>query len=468
MKRIFFFAMALAIFHLIFFCDVYGGNTSRDFETTNRDSANSFLEFLGDKVYFHASGHFRTVQRETMVTPNHRVYRINNQIVDNAKYSVPFHGAYLLHLRNTIIVSDNFLLQLRLIFEGRSFSRDYLDFDNNSVMWSKVSGFYWLSFSGLSGNDTLLLRMGDLERCRCGEGIALDEYEGEGYSLTYSFSDFRFRNTHIGRGLSSEDDMVYSSFSYGDRVYVNLLANYNTNTSTLLDFPIIYEENAKEYYQVISSVSLNLPVYAFSSSYLSSQINFFAEGALSDDHRDRFQLEADYSAFLIGMRNESRIKKNTYQVEFQYRNYASEFNLVNANRVSDQPFTQLSLDKRFNNWFNYLRAPGDISGINVWGSFKQYMFSLCFLEGTTEYLKTRGAINQSYFFYEAGIGVELSKNLVGDFFLTNRIINPSVTGSSLHLERRSEFPSLGDGIRQEPTFIQTKETLWGVRMRFQF
>jgi hypothetical protein len=336
-------------------------------------------------------------------------------------------------------------------------------------MWSKVSGKYKLGFSGLGGNDTLYVRMGDLERCRCGEDIVLDEYEGEGFSLTYSFSSFQLGHTHIGRGLTSEDDIVYTSFSYQEKLSFNLVANYNTNTAIFLDFPVVYKSKSKEYYQVIPSISFNMPLALFSSLSSFSETHLLGEGALLDDHRDKFRLDSDYSAFLVGIRNETRINKNRYRLELQYRDYAKEFNQVNVNRVSDQPFTQLSVDKRFNNWFNYLRAPGDISGINLYGSFRQYVTALWFLECTAEFLRTQGGVDETYFFYEAGVGLEFGENLFGNLFLTNKILNPSVRGASAYIERTSrEFPSLGNIIRQEPTFIQTKETLWGLRMKFKF
>jgi hypothetical protein len=355
-KKILFFVIILAVLDTISFYNSYGDSTNADFKVTEQDSNDIITQLLRNRIKISGQGHFQVIQPGKNVNPENKSYFKNSKIAQPIDYRIPFHGAYLLHLRNTINITGNFLLMVRLIFEGRSFCNDYLDFNYNSVFWSKISGTYRLDFSGLSENDTLLLRMGDLERCRCGEGIALDEFEGEGYSLTYSSGNFRLENTHIGRGLNVEDDIIYTSFSYKDRLSLNLFANYNRSNLTFLDFPIIYKKKSKEYYQVISSISFNLPVYTFSSSSLFSQINFFGEGALSDDHRSKFEVDSDYSAFLIGMRNKSRIKKNVYQLEFQYRYYAREFNYVNLNRVTNHPYTQLSLDKRFNNWINYLRA----------------------------------------------------------------------------------------------------------------
>jgi len=466
MKKISLSIIALVFFNSMSFYNSYGDSTYTDFKVTEQDSTDIIAELPSSRIKISGEGHFQAIQPGKNVNPTNKSYFKNGRIAQPIEYGIPFHGAHLLHLRNTINITDNFLLTVRLIFEGRSFCNDYLDFQINSVFWAKVSGIYKLTFSGLSGNDTLLLRMGDLERCRCGEGIALDEFEGEGYCLTYSFSNFRLKNTHIGRGLAKEDDIIYTNFSYKDRLSFNLLANYNTKTSTVFDFPIIYKKNPEEYYQVISSISINLPVYAFSSSYLFSQLDFFAEGALSDDHRDNFELDPDYSAFLIGMRNESRIKKNAYQLEFQYRYYAQEFNYVNLNRVTNHPYTQLSLDKRFNNWINYLRVIGDISGINIWSSFKQFILGLWFLEGNTEILKTSGSIDETFAFYDIGIGVEFERNLQGILFFTNKVFNGSLHRSGYNPDEESGrriYQSI-----QDPTFIQTKETLWGVRMRFQF
>lgn len=466
MKKISFFITALVFFNSMSFYDAYGDSTYTDFKVTEQDSTDIIAELLSSRIKISGEGHFQAIQPGENVDPENKSYFKNGRIAQPKEYGIPFHAAYLLHLRNTINITDNFLLMVRLIFEGRSFCNDYLDFQINSVFWGKVSGIYKLTFSGLSGNDTLLLRMGDLERCRCGEGIVLDEFEGEGYSLDYSFSDFGLKNTHVGRGLAKEDDIIYTNFSYKNRLSFNLLANYNTKTSTVFDFPIIYKKKCKEYYQVISSISINLPVYTFSSSYLFSQINFFGEGALSDDHRSKFEVDPDYSAFLIGMRNESRIKKNVYQLEFQYRYYAREFNYVNLNRFTNHPYTQLSLDKRFNNWINYLRVIGDISGINIWSSFKQFIVGLWFLEGNTEILKTSGSVDETFTFYDLGIGVEFDMKVQGILFFTNKVFNGSLHRSGYNPDEESGrriYQSI-----QDPTFIQTKETLWGLRMRFQF
>jgi len=466
MKKILFFVITLAATNLIYFHDSFGDTTFTDFEVTQQDSTDIIAVLLSSRIKISGEGHFQAIQPGKNVNPKNESYFKNGKIAQPIDYGIPFHGAYLLHLRNTINITDNFLLVVRLIFEGRSFCNDYLDFRINSVLWSKVSGRYMLNFSGLSGNDTLLLRMGDLERCRCGEGIALDEFEGEGYSLAYSFSDFQLKNTHIGRGLNFEDDILYTNFSYKNRLSFNLLANYNTKTSTVFEFPVIYKKNPKEYYQVISSISINLPVHAFSFSSLFSQINFLGEGALSDDHRSKFEVDKDYSAFLVGLRSKSRIKKNAYQLEFQYRYYAQEFNYVNLNRVTNHPYTQLSLDKRFNNWINYLRVIGDISGINIWSSFKQFILGLWFLEGNTEILKTSGSIDETFAFYDIGIGVEFERNLQGILFFTNKVFNGSLHRSGYNPDEESGrriYQSI-----QDPTFIQTKETLWGVRMKFQF
>ncbi|MGB2697316.1 MAG: hypothetical protein WBD28_05575 [Candidatus Zixiibacteriota bacterium] len=466
MKKILFFVIVLAVLNSICSNNSYGDTTSTDLKVTEQDSSDIFAELLSSRIKISGEGYFQAIQPGKNVNPKNKSYFRNGKIAQPIEYGIPFHGAYLLHLRNIIKVTDHFQLLVRLIFEGRSFCNDYLDFNYNSVFWSKISGTYRLDFSGLSENDTLLLRMGDLERCRCGEGIALDEFEGEGYSLTYSSGNFRLENTHIGRGLNVEDDIIYTSFSYKDRLSLNLFANYNRSNSTFLDSPIIYKKKSKEYYQVISSISFNLPVYTFSSSSLFSQINFFGEGALSDDHRSKFEVDPDYSAFLIGMRNESRIKKNVYQLEFQYRYYAREFNYVNLNRVTNHPYTQLSLDKRFNNWINYLRVSGDISGINIWSSFKQFIRGLWFLEGTTEFLKTSGSIDEIFTFYDLGIGVEFDRKVQGIFFFTNKIFNGYLHRRGWYLDKeqnRRIYMNI-----QDPTFVQTKETLWGVRMKFQF
>ncbi len=466
MKKILYFVLVLAVFNSIFFINSYGDSTFTDVKVTEQDSTDIITQLLSNRIKISGQGHFQAIQPGKNVNPKNKSYFKNGRIAQPLNYGIPFHGAYLLHLRNTINITDNFQLMVRLIFEGRSFCSDYLDFNNNSVFWSKISGTYRLDFSGLSENDTLLLRMGDLERCRSGEGIALDEFEGEGYSLDYSFGNFRLKNTHIGRGLTIEDDIIYTNFSYKDRLSLNLLVNCNTSTSTFLDFPIVYKEKSKEYYQVIPSISFNLPVYEFSSSSLFSQINFFGEGALSDDHRSKFEVDPDYSAFLIGVRNESRIKKNVYQLEFQYRYYAREFNYVNLNRFTNHPYTQLSLDKRFNNWINYLRVIGDISGINIWCSFTQFIRGFWFLEGNTEILKTSGSIDETFTFYDLGIGVEFDIKVQGILFFTNKVFNGSLHRSGYNPDEESGrriYQSI-----QDPTFIQTKETLWGVRMRFQF
>jgi hypothetical protein len=466
MKKILFFIVTLTIFHSIFFYGAYGTNVSIGIEATDQDTTDSFLPFHSKRISIYANGHVQGIQGERYVTPKQKAYFRNGKVAQQRKYGVPFHGAYLLRLRSTIKVADRFLLLVRLIFEGRSFCNDYLDFNYNSVFWSKVSGRYILAFSGLSGNDTLLLRMGDLERCRCGEGIVLDEFEGEGYSLTYSFSNFQFKSTYIARGLNIEDDIIYTNLSYKSRLYLNLFTNYNTETSTFLIVPFIYKSEPQEYYQVISSISFNLPVYTFSSSSLFSQTNFFGEGALSDDHRSKFEVDKEHSAFLMGLRNKSRVKKNAYQLEFQYRYYAREFNYVNLNRFTNHPYTQLSLDKRFNNWINYLRAEGGISGINIWCSFTQFIRGLWFLEGNTEILKTSGSIDETFAFYDLGIGVEFDRNVKGILFITNKIYNEYIHRSGISPDE-GPFPEIPRSV-QDPTFIQTKETLWGVRMKFQF
>lgn len=466
MKKISFFIIALVFFNSISFYNSYGDSTYTDFKATEQDSTDIIAELLSSRIKILGEGHFQAIQPGKNVNPKNKSYFRNGKIARPMDYGIPFHGAYLLHLRNIIKVTDHFLLMVRLIFEGRSFCSDYLDFNRNSVFWSKISGTYRLNFSGLSNNDSLLLRVGDLERCRCGEGIVLDEFEGEGYSLIYVFRNFQFKNTYIARGLTIDDDIVYTNLSYKSRLYLNLLINYNRETSTFFIFPFVYKSKPQEYYQVISSISFNLPVYTFSSSSLFSQINFFGEGALSDDHRSKFEVDPDYSAFLIGMKNESRIKKNVYQLEFQYRYYAQEFNYVNLNRVTNHPYTQLSLDKRFNNWINYLRAEGDISGINIWCSFTQFIRGLWFLEGNTEILKTSGSIDENFTFYDLGIGVEFDRNIQGILFITNKIYNEYLHRSGIGLDEESarRIPrSL-----QDPTFVQTKETLWGVRMKFQF
>ncbi|MCJ7508105.1 MAG: hypothetical protein MUO85_05160 [candidate division Zixibacteria bacterium] len=467
-KRFLLFLITLAIFPYI---SLYGANTNNrlaNLISTGKDSTNSFLEFLDKRVSFSAEGHIQTIQGERLVTPAQIVYLPSGQIPQNVryrvKYVVPFHGAYLLHLRNTVKITDSFSLLVRFVMEGQSFSSEYLDSDLN-VMWSKLSGVYRFVFSGLSGNDTLYVRMGDLERCRSGEGIVLDEFEGEGYSARYSFGNFLLENAHIGKGINREDDIIYTSFSYKNRISLNLLTNYNASTAVFYDFPIVYKERPGEYYQIIPSMSFNFPMSSLSLLPLFSETHLFGEVAVLDDHRDKFRFDSDYSAFLVGIKSERRVDKNEYKLEFQYRHYGSEFNRVSVGRVGNQPFTQLSLDKRFNNWFNYLRATGNISGINVWCSFKQYLNSLWFLEGNIEFLETLGALDETHFLNEVGVGVEFGKNLFGDLFFTNKILNKYLTKCPVYID--GEYYRYID-TRQEPMFIQTKEVLWGLRMRFSF
>jgi hypothetical protein len=466
MKKISFFIIAFTFFNYIFFYNSYGDSTFSDFKTEQHDSTDILAELLSSRIKISGEGHFQVIQPGKKVNPDNESYFKNGTIARPVEYGIPFHGAYLLHLRNIIKVTDHFQLMVRLIFEGQSFCSDYLDFRTNSVFWSKVSGRYMLTFSGLSRNDTLILKMGDLERCRCGEGIALDEFEGEGYSLEYSFNDFQIKNTHIGRGLNRADDIIYTNCSYKNRLSFNLLANYNTKTTTVFDFPVIYKKKSNEYYQVIASISFNFPVHSFSSCSAFSQIKFFGEGALSDDHRSKFDVDEEYSAFLVGMKSENRMKKNIHQLEFQYRYYAREFNYVNLNRITNHPYTQLSLDKRFNNWINYLRAEGEISGINIWASIKQFIIGFWFVEGTTEFLKTSGSINETFTFYDLGIGVEFDSNVQGLLFVTNKVFNGYLHRRGWYLDKEKDRRIYMNV--QDPTFIQTKETLWGVRMKFQF
>ena len=418
--------------------------------STEKNDTTSLVDFFKERVSVSMEGQIQLV-RPTLATPKHSIsYKYPYVFPKNLhrKVYVPFHAAHFLDLRTQTRLTENLSLLVRLVLEGRSYCNAYLDMDDNNIIWSKLAVVYQSTPSFLSKADTIYFRAGDLERSRCGEGIVLDDFDGEGYTISYSFGRFKLRRTHIAFGIASDDDISYTNFAYKNLVSLNVFNNYNSDNS---------------FYQVAPSFSFRIPILKDASSVLSSRTDVFAETGIMEDHIDAFRVDVKRCAFLFGASESVNAGRNTYMLEAQYRWYGRDFNRAGSDRVADQPYSQFSCDKKLNNWFNYLRAPGDIQGIDFYGTFKRYLSSLWFGQGNAEFLKTSGALNETYFLHEVGSGLDLGENVFVSFLVTNKIINRYLKQISYKHEGRWYTCST----LQLPTFLQTKEPLFTLRLTFQ-
>ena len=418
--------------------------------SVRKDSTASLVRFFNERVSISIEGHIQVITPTFVAPKDHILYRYPYAFPEDfdPEVVVPFHASHFLHLRTQTKLTEQFSLLVRLVLEGRSYCSAYLDMNENNIIWSKLAIVYQSTPSWLSQVDTLHFRAGDLERNRCGEGIMLDDFDGEGYMISYSFGRFKLRRTRIAFGITSEDDIAYTSFSYKNSVSLNVFNNYNMDNS---------------FYQIAPSISFRIPILKDSSSALSSRTDIFGEVSIMEDHIDAFRVDVKRCAFLFGANQSVSVGKNKYMLETQYRWYGKDFNRAGINRVADQPYSQLSCDKRFNNWFNYLRAAGDIQGISFYGTFKRYFGSWWFAQVNAEFLKTSGAFDQTHFLYEAGLGLDLSKELCASLFISDKIINRQLQRVPL---RSGDYWYTYQTL-QLPTFFQTKEPLFTLRLAFR-